>query len=78
MKITVCVGSACHLKGSKYVIERLEECIQENNLQDSVSLSGSFCFGRCVEGVSVSVGDTVYSVLPETVDEFFNSVILKK
>ena len=40
MKITVCVGSSCHLKGSHQVVERLQELITKNNLKDQVELLG--------------------------------------
>ena len=29
MKVTVCIGSSCHLKGSRNVVERLKELIEE-------------------------------------------------
>ena len=47
-------------------------------LQDKVELSGKFCMGKCGEGVSVDINDTVYSVKPEEVDEFFKREVLEK
>ena len=38
MKITVCIGSSCHLKGSKDVVERIQQLVADNNLQDKVEL----------------------------------------
>ena len=32
MKITVCIGSYCHVKGSRYIIERIHQLITEKNL----------------------------------------------
>ena len=32
MKITVCIGSSCHIKGSRQVVEELQYLIKENNL----------------------------------------------
>ena len=55
MKITVCVGSSCHLKGSHQVVERLQELITKNNLKDQVELLGTFCIGKCQLGVCVTV-----------------------
>ncbi|MEE1013623.1 MAG: (2Fe-2S) ferredoxin domain-containing protein, partial [Clostridia bacterium] len=51
MKITVCIGSSCHLKGSRQIVEQLQYLIAENNLKDKVSLGGTFCMGKCAEGV---------------------------
>ena len=32
MKICICIGSSCHLKGTEKVIERLQQLIKENKL----------------------------------------------
>ena len=74
MKITVCIGSSCHIKGSKKVVSRLQELIEEKSLSDKVELAATFCLGRCVEGVSVMVDGEFHSVSPETVDSFFDEV----
>ena len=55
MKVTVCIGSSCHLKGSRQVVEKLQQLIAENNLKDKVDLGGTFCLGRCQEGVCTTV-----------------------
>ena len=75
MKITICIGSSCHLKGSRKVVEELQRLITENDLGDKVELAGSFCLGRCQEGVCVEVDDVFFSVSPDTVEEFFNTVV---
>lgn len=71
MKITVCIGSSCHIKGSRQVVEQLQYMISENNLGDKVELGGTFCMGKCQQGVCVNVGDEFYSVTPDNVKEFF-------
>ena len=58
MKITVCIGSSCHIKGSRQVVEQLQYLIKENNLDDKVELGGTFCMGNCQKGVCVTVDDT--------------------
>ena len=78
MKVTVCIGSSCHLKGSRAVVERLQQLVAENDLKDRVELSGKFCMGNCRNGVSVTVDDELFSVSPETVDDFFNQNVLAK
>lgn len=78
MKVTVCIGSSCHIKGSRQVVEYLQNQISENDLSDKVNLSGTFCMGRCQEGVCVSVDDEFYSVTPDTVEEFFANNIKNK
>ena len=78
LKITVCIGSSCHIKGSRQVVEQLQYLIAENKLGDKVELGGTFCMGKCQQGVCVPVNDAFYSVTPETVEEFFKKEILAK
>ncbi len=78
LKITVCIGSSCHIKGSRQVVEQLQYLIAENNLGDKVELGGTFCMGKCQQGVCVTVNDSFHSVTPETVEEFFAKEVLAK
>ena len=78
MKITVCIGSSCHIKGSRQVVEQLQSLIAQNNLGGKVELGGTFCLGNCQQGVCVSVDDAFHSVSPETVGEFFANEVLAK
>ena len=78
LKITVCIGSSCHIKGSRQVVEQLQDLIAENNLGDKVDLGGTFCMGKCQQGVCVTVNDDFHSVTPETVGEFFANEVLAK
>ncbi len=78
MKVTVCIGSSCHLKGSRQVVEEFQRLIAGNGLKDSVELGGTFCMGNCQKGVCVTVDDTIYSVSPETAETFFNENVLAK
>ena len=78
MKVTVCIGSSCHLKGSRQVVESFQRNIADNGLKDCVELGGTFCMGNCQQGVCVTVDGELFSVSPETADEFFNANILTK
>lgn len=78
LKITVCIGSSCHLKGSRQVVEALQGLISARNLGDAVDLSGTFCLGACGDGVSVSVDGQVFRVKPEEVADFFDNEILSR
>ena len=78
LKITVCIGSSCHIKGSRKVVEQLQRLIAENNLGDKVELGGTFCMGQCQLGVCVTVDDSFHSVTPENVGDFFAKEILAK
>lgn len=76
MKVTVCIGSSCHIKGSRQVVEQLQHLISKNKLEDCVELGGTFCMGKCQQGVCVTVDDKFYSVSPEAVEDFFEKNIL--
>ena len=78
MKVTICIGSSCHVKGSRQVVEQLQNLINENNLGDKVELAGTFCMGQCQQGVCVTVDDNFFSVTPDTVNEFFSKEVLAK
>ena len=78
MKITVCIGSSCHIKGSRQVVSQLQYLISQHNLDDKVELGGTFCMGQCQKGVCVTVDDAFFSVSPDTVTEFFNENVLAK
>ena len=78
LKVTVCIGSSCHIKGSRQVVEQLQYLIKSNHLSDEVELAGTFCMGRCQEGVCVTVGDEFFSVSPETTEKFFTENVLPR
>ncbi len=78
MKITVCIGSSCHIKGSRQVVEQLQYLISENGLGEKVELGGTFCMGKCQQGVCVTVDGEFFSVSPETATDFFEKHILTK
>jgi NADH:ubiquinone oxidoreductase subunit E len=78
MKVTVCIGSSCHIKGSRQVVEQLQDLIEKNGLGDKVELAGAFCMGECQKGVCTKIDNVIYSVTPATAEEFFNTEILGK
>lgn len=78
VKLTVCIGSSCHLKGSRQVVETFQNLIAKHGVTEKVELSGTFCMGRCREGVCVSLNDQTFSVSPETAKEFFETQVLIK
>ena len=78
MKVAVCIGSSCHLKGSRQVVDGLEKFVEQNGLAAKVDVCGAFCMGNCKEGVSVSIDEKIYSVSPETMNDFFEKEIKAK
>ena len=78
MKVTVCIGSSCHIKGSRQVVEQLQSLIAEHNLSDKVELAGTFCMGKCQQGVCVTADGEFFSVTPDSVKDFFTENVLEK
>lgn len=78
MIVQVCIGSSCHLKGSREIVELMKAAIEEHSLQDEITLAGSFCIGKCNRvGVTVQVDDDVYTgITKESFNDFFNDKIL--
>ena len=77
--VQVCIGSACHLKGSQEIVDLFQKAIEEKHLEDEIMLCGSFCMGKCNRtGVTVQVDDEVYvGITPSGFKEFFDEKILK-
>ena len=80
MIIQICVGSSCHLKGSPEIVELLQKAVEEHHLENDVTLSGSFCIGKCNRlGVTVQVDDDIHvGITKENFKEFFNEQVLAK
>ena len=78
MRITVCLGDSCHLKGTRRVAETLQRLIAENGLKDEIDLTGTFCMGRCRTGVSVTLDGEYFSLSPETTEDFFRQQVLPR
>ena len=80
MIIQVCVGSSCHLKGSPEIVELLQKAVEQNHLEDEITLVGSFCIGKCNRvGVTIQVDDDVHTgITKENFKEFFQENVLNK
>lgn len=63
VKVSVCVGSACHMKGAYAATQMFLDALKEAGVQDRVELKASFCMGECVNGPCVRVdGQKFYHV----------------
>ena len=80
MIIQICVGSSCHLKGSPEIVELFQKAVEQNHLEDEITLAGSLCIGKCNRvGVTVQVDDEVHiGITKENFKEFFQENILNK
>ncbi|EGO65216.1 (2Fe-2S) ferredoxin domain-containing protein [Acetonema longum] len=77
IKVSVCIGSACHIKGSYNVLNSLQQLREEYGLADQVEINAIFCLNHCTEAVSVQIDDgAVHSVSGSTARDFFIKNIL--
>ncbi len=77
--ITVCVGSACHLKGSHQIIDYFKDAIKDAHLDREVELKGTFCMDKCTEGVNILIDEDLFHA--NSVDDarqIFDTEILQK
>lgn len=78
-EVRICIGSACHLKGSYEVIEIFKEMIGEKGLEEKIELKAAFCLGHCTEAVSLQRWDgKILSVSKDTAREVFKKYILEQ
>jgi len=76
-ELSVCIGSACHLKGSYNVIQTFQQLIEEENLYDKVEFKATFCMKACDKpGVGVSFQGKNYHITPESARSFFKDTVL--
>lgn len=71
-ELSVCIGSACHLKGSYNIIQTFQQLVEENGLHEKINFKASFCMKKCNQaGVNVDLNGEKYNIAPEVAREFF-------
>ena len=75
IRVEICIGSSCHVKGATSVLNAIRSKVKTYGLEDKVELAGRFCIGKCTEGVCITVDGQLYSVSPDSADEFFDKEI---
>ena len=61
VNVSICVGSACHMKGAYATTKIFREELQRAGIADQVHLSASFCMGNCKDGPCVKVNDVLHT-----------------
>ncbi len=56
-KVTVCVGSSCHVRGSRAMLRRFAEIVKAEDLDAELALVGCFCMERCGEKMNWKFND---------------------
>jgi NADH:ubiquinone oxidoreductase subunit E len=76
-RISVCVGSVCHLCGAGSVLGAFHTLLAKYKVPAVVEVEGIFCQNHCTEGVVVKINDEIITnVSKENVYELFREKVL--
>ena len=76
-QLSVCIGSACHLKGAYNVISTFQHLIETHNLHDKIAFSAKFCTKECHKpGVAVALNGEKSVIAAEEARRFFQEQVL--
>lgn len=79
VKIAICFGSACHLRGAYGVLTAFKSLLDKHNVEGVIDLAGEFCQGRCNEGVVIKIDDEIVTNVSESnVNDIFREKILER
>ena len=67
MKVAVCVGSSCHLRGSHSIIELLKQRLEETGLADQVDLRAAFAWESAPTGSASRLTTKLSAAYPPTI-----------
>lgn len=75
--IKICIGSACHVKGSYEVMSTFKQLIAYHKLENQIELHAEFCLRNCTHAVSVMRWDgKLLSVSPDNARQVFKDEII--
>ena len=76
-QLSVCIGSACHLKGAYNVISTFQHLIEERGLHEKIAFSAKFCTKECHKpGVAVALDGVKSVIAAEEARKFFFEQVL--
>jgi NADH:ubiquinone oxidoreductase subunit E len=73
----LCMGSACHQLGVYDVLPKVQALLRSHQLEDSVTLKGSFCLEMCSSGITMKFRDQHFTnISPQNIEATFEHDIL--
>ena len=79
VKVSVCVGSACHVNGAYGSTEVFQKALSQPPYAGKVELSASFCMGGCKDGPCFKIDDVRFEhVTAQRAEELIQQEILPK
>ena len=61
LKIEICMGSSCFLRGNRENLELIQEYIRKHGIEAEVVLKGALCHGQCSRGPIIRFDGQTYS-----------------
>lgn len=61
IKISICMGSSCYLRGNRELAAAIEDFILENHYENYFEMMGNLCEDECKEGPNVRINNILYS-----------------
>ncbi len=61
MKITICMGSSCFVRGNKENLKIIQAFLKEYNLNTEITLDGVLCKNNCSHGPNVCIDGEWFS-----------------
>lgn len=79
MKIELCFGSSCFVKGSTTVKDMLLAALEKDHLMDKVEIAGTLCLGACKEkGANLRLdGEVITGITKDNFQQFYDERIKK-
>lgn len=75
--ISVCLGSACHLRGANSVLQAFVALVERHQADVEVRIQGNFCQNQCTEGVVVRIDEQVLThVTKDKVHQIFLDYVI--
>jgi NADH:ubiquinone oxidoreductase subunit E len=64
-ELTICLGSSCFARGNRKTLSLIQNYIKEHQLEGKVKFKGNHCFGKCIMGPVLKVGENIYEQVSE-------------
>jgi NADH:ubiquinone oxidoreductase subunit E len=65
-EVIICLGSSCFARGNKKLLSIIQAYIKENHYEESVIFKGNHCFGNCINGPVLKIGEKYFEHLDES------------
>lgn len=77
LNVLVCTQSRCKHQAAEAVLSHFQSLVLQNGVEDLVRVSPSRCLGVCHDGVTIQVGQHLYTgITEETMDFVFEQYVL--